>query len=610
MMGSIVIPTKLTMPDPSSDFLQRIWLPLRYLVNTKTRSELAPQERGGQVRVATTIGAITGVGFAVFNLFTEGMLALGLIELGAVLFLVGPAMVLSRQPQWIGLSETMLLLAAMTIFGALMVLGGVEETGLFWVYTTPFLAFFLKGQQLGWVYSGMFLGTTTVYMVWIGPVLAFSQKYSPVVSSHFLLSLGFYTLVAAAFDYVRDRYDHQLKVAKESAEKASSEALIAKEKVELAYHAKSRFLAAASHDLRQPTHALGLFIARLGQFRMEPEMKQVLQSLEASAMAMQDLLDGFLDYSRLDSGTQQPELRPVYLHTLLLELERTLLPQANAKGLRLRIRPANYWVLTDAVMLQRMVMNLVQNALRYTPRGSVLIACRPVRAGQGISIEVWDSGIGIAKEHQLHVFNEFYQVGNPARDRSQGIGLGLSIVQRSAQLLGYPIELRSAPGCGSRFSFIVPKTPALTEQSQNTRADFITKVTDLSGTSILLVEDDELSREAVRELLGSWGCKVFVAGSAAEAREFMRHPSPDIDVIVSDYRLGEPDNGFTVIADLRQLANRTIPACLISGDTDASLMQAVRESGLTMLYKPVRPAKLRALIRRLIMPPGNQAQLG
>ncbi len=377
-----------------------------------------------------------------------------------------------------------------------------------------------------------------------------------------------------------------------------------KEEAEDATRAKSRFLAAASHDLRQPTHALGMFIARLGQLPLDPPTRQLVGSVEASVRAMQDLLDDLLDLSRLDAGAVSVNLKPVSLQMVLNAVRSALDPLAVEKSLRLRFKPTNLWVLSDAVLLQRIVMNLVHNALRYTEKGTVLVACRPSADGLSVRLQVRDSGIGISQEHQDGIFKEFYQVENTARDRSQGLGLGLSIVQRSALLLKHPLALRSSLGRGSCFTIIAPRAdPSIS--SEDVLSDAPALVT-LVGTRVLLVEDDYNARLAVCGLLESWGCTVY-SGASALAAMAMHERHSDWDVILSDYRLADGDNGLAVVERLRAYAGRTVPACLMSGDTDSGLMQAAKEAGLPLLHKPVRPAKLRSVLRRLTMQGGGES---
>ena len=371
-----------------------------------------------------------------------------------------------------------------------------------------------------------------------------------------------------------------------------------KNEAEDATRAKSRFLAAASHDLRQPTHALGMFIARLGQLPLDPSTRQLVGSVEASVRAMQDLLDGLLDLSRLDAGAVSVNLKAVSLQTVLSAVRSALEPLAAEKSLRLRFRPTHLWVLSDAMLLQRIVMNLVHNALRYTEKGTILVACRPTADGLNVRLEVWDSGVGISPEHQESIFKEFYQVENTARDRAQGMGLGLSIVQRSAALLKHPLMLRSSLGHGSRFTITLPRTEAPLSAVEVLVDPPV--MVSLAGTRVLLVEDDTNARLAVGELLESWGCTVYAGASALTAMA-MHERHSDWDVILSDYRLGDGDNGLAVVARLRAYAARNVPACLMSGDTDTELMQSAKEAGLPLLHKPVRPAKLRSVLRRLTM---------
>ena len=370
-----------------------------------------------------------------------------------------------------------------------------------------------------------------------------------------------------------------------------------KDEAEQATLSKSRFLAAASHDLRQPMHALGLFVARLGQLPHDAPTTRLVGNLESSVQALQSLLDALLDVSRLEVGAVQVQVRPFALADLFEPLRDSLALSAQLKRLRLRMRPTPAWVLSDSALLHRILLNLLGNALRYTPTGSVLLACRSCADGQHVRIEVWDSGIGIAPEHQLDVFKEFYQVGNSERDRDKGQGLGLSIVKRSAELLGYPLQMRSRVGRGTRFSLRVPLAPpddALERRSALRPSSY----EDVAGLRVLVIEDDPLVRDALVGLLASWGVDVAVADALHVALQLLKKGAMP-DVIVADYRLPGGENGIEVIRRLRVAAGRLIPACLVSGDTDATLLQAAAAASLTLLHKPVRPAKLRSLLRRL-----------
>lgn len=378
-----------------------------------------------------------------------------------------------------------------------------------------------------------------------------------------------------------------------------------KEEAETATLAKSRFLAAASHDLRQPTHALGMFVARLAQLPHDEETRHLISNLEASVRAMQDLLDALLDISRLDAHVVKVNLRAFPLEEVLEQLRSGLMPVATDKGLQLRIRHSRVWVMSDPTLLHRILLNLVSNALRYTRRGGVLVTCRLRRAGEYVRIEIWDSGIGIAKEHQNDIFKEFFQIANTERDRSKGLGLGLNIVERTAQLLGYSLELTSRPGHGTRFSIEVP---VASPQPQSTlpAAPEVQGFDDLSGLKVLVIEDDALAARGLASLLKSWGCQVrLVDGLAKALPPVAKGYVPN--VIISDYRLRGGENGMDSVHRLRTAIGRDVPACLMSGDTNPELMQSARDAGLTLLHKPVRPAKLRSLIRRLAQEGGPHA---
>ena len=372
-----------------------------------------------------------------------------------------------------------------------------------------------------------------------------------------------------------------------------------KDEAETATRAKSQFLAAASHDLRQPTHALGMFVARLGQLPHDVQTGHLVANLDASVRAMQDLLDGLLDISKLDAGAVQVNLHAAPLAPIFERTRLALQGAALDKGLRLRIRPTSAWVRSDSVLLQRILLNLVTNAVRYTEQGSVLLACRTSVDSEHVRIEVWDSGIGISAEHQSQVFREFYQVGNAERDRTRGLGLGLNIVERTARLLGLAFTLRSSLGQGTRFTLEVPLARADAAPPEPAP---IAPVTRLIGVTVMVIEDDALAAQGLVGLLESWGCTVSSAGGQQQALTLLaQNGAPD--VIVSDYRLRGDENGIAVIAALRAAAGHRIAACLMSGDTDQTLIAQARDSALTLLHKPVRPAKLRSLLRSLTAMP-------
>jgi signal transduction histidine kinase len=382
---------------------------------------------------------------------------------------------------------------------------------------------------------------------------------------------------------------------------ATAELRTKKDEAETATRAKSRFLAAASHDLRQPIHALGMFVARLAQLPHDRETRHLIGNLEASVRAMQDLLDALLDISRLDADAVRVQLQPVPLASLFEQLRGALMPVATDKGLRLRVRDSSLWVQSDPTLLHRILLNLVSNALRYTGHGGVLVGCRRSRGGSHVWIEVWDTGVGIPAEHQQDIFREFYQIGNPERDRSKGLGLGLNIVDRTARLLGHDLKLCSVPGHGTRFRLELPLAPAGDLQALMAAAEQPQQVDDVRGLRILVIEDDRQSAQALRGLLDSWGCMVAVVEGLQGALTVVDGGfAPDL--VLSDFRLRAGESGMQTLHSLRTRLERPLPACLMSGDTDPELIQSCRDAGLPLLHKPVRPAKLRTLIRRLARP--------
>lgn len=546
-------------------------------------------ERADHARATAAIGLVVGSIFSVFNLLTPGQLALGLAELFSVLAFVLPAALFSRSPDKIALAETLLLLATGTIFGALVVFGGVAGTGIYWVYTAPFVAFFIKGQRGAWAFSLSMWVLVGVYLLWLAPHVSFGYQYGDVPSLHAWLALGFYTVVAAAFAHVRTRYATKLQQAKERAE----EDVVA----------KSRFLAAASHDLRQPAHALGMFVARLQQLQHTAQAQELVQGVDDSVRALQHMLDEFFDYSRMGLASMEVRAQDFSLDKLLHMVQTSFARMAEAKGIQLRVRTGPARVHADPALVQRILINLVANAVQYTNRGGVLVACRSVDKGRSMRIEVWDTGIGIALQQQEKVFSEFYQVDNPERDRSKGFGLGLSIVRLACQRSGYTLALRSQPGRGSVFTVTLPaaKThaPQAGEQAAVVPREGGTEPRqDLQGCQVLLLEDDPLGGAAVQRLLGGWGCTLQIATTAAQALQCVQQGFRP-DVMLSDFRLPGEHNGLQAIEMVRVVAG-PVPACLVSGDTEPTLRTQAAQLGVPLLQKPARPAKLRAVLRNLV----------
>ena len=383
--------------------------------------------------------------------------------------------------------------------------------------------------------------------------------------------------------------------------RSNTELRQAHERTESAYQAKSRFLAAASHDLRQPAHALGMFVTRLTQLPKDQPNHELIAGVDASVRALQEMLEVFFDYSRLEAHAQEVKSVPVSIDSLFAQMRTAFTPLAQERGLQFRVRASDEWVLSDPLLLQRILLNLISNALQYTVRGGVLVACRVDRQAGQVRIQVWDSGVGIAAANHKAIFEEFFQVENPERDRQKGLGLGLSMVDKSCRILNHPLALRSVPGCGSRFTVTVPLAVKQVIAPRSRLVPAVAIPPNLIGFRILLIEDDVLGRSALTGLLESWGCSVVAFRDSQGAMAWLAQGTwPDF--IVSDYRLSGELNGIETIRAIHQLTDQPTAACLISGDTDAHVREQAVAAGLVLLSKPVKPAKLRSMLRQSFLP--------
>ena len=376
---------------------------------------------------------------------------------------------------------------------------------------------------------------------------------------------------------------------------ATADLAAKKDMAERANHAKSRFFAAASHDLRQPLHALSLFVAALKARNQQPEAQTLIDNIEASTAAMELLFNALLDISRLDAGTLEAHPQHFPLHKMLLDLDQQFGALAAEKQLRLRFRPCDVTLYSDPQLIERILVNLIANAIRYTDDGGVLVACR--RRGRMVRLSVIDTGRGIPPDQQESVFHEFVQLHNPARDRSKGLGLGLAIVSRLGRLLGHRVDLRSRPGHGSMFSIDVPCGDARLIRPP-TAAGTPGPIPD--DALVVLVDDESAILRGMAELFDTWHIDLVTARSADEAEHWLASLDRVPDVIVSDYRLPDDADGIEVITRLRQKFGRDIPAILVTGDTAPDTILRISRAGFPLLHKPLRPAKLRALLTHLI----------
>lgn len=372
-----------------------------------------------------------------------------------------------------------------------------------------------------------------------------------------------------------------------------------KEIAEEASVAKSRFLAAASHDLRQPMHAFGLYLGVLDTLALPAKARALTGKLYQCMHGMEDLFRGLLDVSQLDAGAIHPRSAVFPIASMLQRLAVEFEPQAQAKGLALRVAPCSAWVRGDAALIERILRNLLSNAVRYTAKGKVLVGCR--RGPERLRLAVYDTGVGIAPADQRRVFEEFLQLGNPQRDRSQGLGLGLSIVERLARLLGLPLALQSTPGRGSVFSVDLPLAQAAAAQDVVAHAaPAAREASELAGRTVVVVDDEQPILEATRGLLEAWGCHVVTANSGPDALARLGQQAHAPDLLLCDYRLGEGMNGVQVVQALRDEFNQEFPAILVTGDTAPLRLRELEASGLPVLHKPLEAHMLhQALLRAL-----------
>jgi signal transduction histidine kinase/ActR/RegA family two-component response regulator len=365
--------------------------------------------------------------------------------------------------------------------------------------------------------------------------------------------------------------------------------------LKIANEAKTRFLAAASHDLRQPMHALGMFISSLRGKADPAEITATLERAGTAVEMMADLLDGLLDLSRLDAGVVQPAVANFPLNVILDRIAFDFQPEARDKGLQLRIVRSAAVVRSDPTMLSRILLNLVSNAIRFTSHGKVLVGCR--RRGNEIRIEVHDTGIGIAPEQRTAIFQEFFKVADTQRDDSHGLGLGLSIVKRLADLLSCTLEVSSTVGKGSTFSIRVPRGAAETLPASR-EAPMLQAASILAGRRVLVIDDDTLVLDGMRSILAAWDCQVRTAQTGEEATRLVQQQSPD--VVICDFTLRDGETGIDLLHRLIAQAPHPMAVMLMTGDVGAEMLRLAKSAGYMTLHKPVRPATLRSVMSQLL----------
>jgi signal transduction histidine kinase/CheY-like chemotaxis protein len=458
----------------------------------------------------------------------------------------------------------------------------------------------VPAQYGGWSALGMVLGIALSLVAGIhdylrlqGMVSVMHTYWLPLASPITLASYGVVVInrfVQIMHDVEQHNAQLEAKVQDRTRDLAAANA------------AKGHFLSAASHDLRQPVAAIGLLAGLLKERLKDVALTGITTRLMEAVRAMENLLSGLLDLSRLDAGAITPHYQAIDLNDMLKRIATHAHETALHKGLRLRFRPTQAVAWSDPVLLEQMVRNLVGNAIRYTSSGGVLVGVR--RRGEALSIEVWDTGAGIAASDQARIFDDFVQVGNTARNQSKGLGLGLSIVRRASQLLDHPIRLQSQPARGSCFAITTPAhaRTAAPVSSTATIASAATLPTDhlacLSERHVVLVEDDTALRAALALRLKAWGARVSALDSL-EALEELLDRVMSIDLLVTDHQLTD-GNGLQAMALARQ-KHAALPVLLITGNTDQQHLQTLIASGAPVLHKPFQADALLATLVSLLV---------
>jgi len=425
-------------------------------------------------------------------------------------------------------------------------------------------------------------------------MFGFEQEFYQLVA---VLSLVFLAVCSAAAKIVNAsvtnaitmRFDNQTLLENLQHEKQRVDAALMREAD--ANRAKSNFLAAASHDLRQPLHSLRLFTATLALQTRDTSHKTLVSQIDTSVQSLEELFNALLDISKLDAGTMTANNEHVQLHDLMLQLQSDFMPLAEEKNIEFVCDVQECVVYTDIVLLERLIRNLISNAVRYTAAGTVTLST--IQQDDCLLISVMDTGPGISPENQSRVFDEFVQLSGNSQASDQGIGLGLSIVKRLCVLLDIPISLNSQPGLGATFSVKVPY--GLSEKCRP--VEVVNYAEDnVESCFVLIIDDEPAVCLAVEGLLETWGCVVMTAVSGNAAVSQLKEIGETPDVIISDYQLRNNETGGYAIKLVRDFLGEQVPAIILTGDIAPERLMAIKQLGFPMLHKPCEPDALRMLL--------------
>ncbi len=551
-------------------------------------------KQGFRVPIAVLLSAFLIVSMA----WQRAPLALSLgwlLAVAVVLIIRGLAQ------RWLPRATHVAMPRRMAITTVISAMGGITHGSsvMFW----PYLGDLERAVQSAYVLalsSGAvaavigYLPVFVAYMVpmmvpltiqWVSALAHLGDRWYLGPAAVILLLLGIYaallvTLARDTFRHYKNSFDSRRRMR---------EAL---DEAEAANRAKTRFLASASHDLRQPMHTLTLFGAALTMMPLDERASHIAKQMNLALQGLSGQLDALLDVSKLDAGVVSVNLGTVSVQQLLWQLAQEFDPAAGRKGLRLEVRcPEQICVLADPLLLERILRNLIDNAIKYTEVGGLILEASS--DGQEVSLRVIDTGIGIPEAEQERVFEEFYQLGNPERNRILGLGLGLSIVRRLADLMQLDMRLRSGMGVGTEIQLCLPASPSAAPVEHGLEG----QPSDIAGLHVLVVDDEDQVRQGMQALLETMGCEVATAADAKSALAVAMRRCPDLALV--DFRLRGQEDGVHVVQQLRTQWP-DLPALLISGDTAPERLREASAAGLSLLHKPVLPQVMVQAMRKAV----------
>jgi len=492
-------------------------------------------------------------------------------------------------------------------------------SGIMWGTVGVYFSHFGPPSTMQFI-SILLFGITTSALPVLSPVILSYVAFSfPVMAglAYRYFSVGnelndytgifciFFLLVNLVLSFVTHWYFRQSYKLRYENEDLIKDLKKERDKAVSAHEAKSKFLASASHDLRQPLTAMGFFIAALKTRIRDKENLELLAKVNKTSQNLKSLLDGLLDLSKIEAGIFKPQREALSLARLFMDLKKEFSPAAENKDLIFKCFTSGWVIDSDHKMLRRILSNLLTNAIQYTGQGQytrqgkILLGCR--KKGNNIRIEIHDTGVGIAEEFQEDVFTEYYQVSNPERDRKKGLGLGLSVVKGLCYLLDHKLEMRTNPGRGTSIYLTIP----LSEQPishiieyKNTPQD--TPSPTHQTKNIILIDDDAEILESMSGLIEQWGYETASFEDEFEALKYLKTHDFIPDLIIADFRLKGNHTGADAIKAINDYYKLSIPAVIITGDTAKDRLIQAQESGHTLLHKPIKPAKLRSVISYIL----------